>query len=534
MYMGMGVEFDFEVPPIGEFARRVCKQVEVNIENSKREERVQRKRRELRERIKVQIITSPYTVTPRTSIIDSNRRDSMTLPLERGSFTPFQKVPFRRQSYLDPSQRDSTWEPFGTDCFSSKSAEEAITTVGDQCDHEKRSPYISLSISKIDREVCRSSAASVASNMTLSTMCSPPTKSTSPNMKTRTPTKSMFMRELEHDESCSTSTRLTSRSNAFVTAINKVESRRQSGVSVSKAWKEAEEEEEDRTEELRKAIPEGAEYIEADFYWVVDFRGTEKAFDSDAFTFAGTRFRLTFSPSNFTPSNDPHRSKGYSLLLALAQSHGRAYVACEFSVHGLLRPIFCRKCTKNLHFTPRSSVYRGYRHFMGPELLSYLENGTFTFSVLMKTYIGPRGELLGLPDPLAGGLHNLEERVLEENDSEVASHTGGSEVECRMEEIYPKSDEKETIFMNKPLSNFRTISNSGIHRHSDIAGNNNQFKNDNATVRSSVNSNNTTTTDANFSLNGNRSKTVDENRYISSGLPSPAGDTHGSSRKKIM
>ena len=533
MYMGMGVEFDFEVPPIREFARRVCKQVEVNIENSKREERVQRKRRELRERIKVQIITSPYTVTPRASIIDSNRRDSMTLPLERGSFTPFQKVPFRRQSYLDSNQRDSTWEPFGSESFSSKSAEEVIITVKEQCDRDRRSPYISSSISKVDKDVCQSSVASISSNMTLSTLCSPPTKSTSPNMKSRTPTKSLFIRELERDESSSTSSRLTSRSNAYVTAINKIDNRRQSGVSVARAWKE--EEEEDRTEELRRAIPEGAEYIEADFYWVVDFRGTEKAFDSDAFTFAGTRFRLTFSPSNFTPANDPHRSKGYSLLLALAQSHGHAYVACEFSVHGLLRPIFCRKCTKNLHFTPRSSVYRGYRHFMGPELLSYLENGTFTFSVLMKTYIGPRGELLGLPDPLAGGLHNLEAKILEENDSEVASHAGGSEVECRMEEIYPKSDDRETVYTNKPFSNLRTVPNCGVHRLSDIIGNNYPIKNENSTARSSINSNNTNTNaDTNINLDGNRTKTVDDSQYTFSGLPSPAGDSHGSSRKKII
>ena len=536
MYMGMGVEFDFEVPPIGDFARRVCKQVEVNIENSKREERVQRKRRELRERIKVQIITSPYTVTPRASIIDSNRRDSMTLPLERGSFTPFQKVPFRRQSYLDSNQRDSTWEPFGSESFSSKSLEEVITTAGEQCDRDKRFQYVSSSFSNVDRDVCRSSAASVSSNITLSTLCSPPIKSTSPNMKPRTPTKSLFIQELERDESCSTTTRLTSKSNAYVTAINKIDNRRQSIASVARALKE--EEDEDRTEELRMAIPEGSEYVEADFYWVVDFRGTEKAFDSDAFTFAGMRFRLTFSPSNFAPANDPHRSKGYSLLLALAQSHGRAYVACEFSVHGLLRPIFCRKCTKNLHFTPRSSVYRGYRHFMGPELLSYLENGTFTFSVLMKTYIGPGGELLGLPDPLAGGLHNLEGKVLEENDSEVASHVGSSEVECRMEEIYPKSDDRETVYTNKPFSNIRMISNSGsgIHRNSDIIGNNtNNNNNPNSTNRNSINSNNTNNnTETNIIFNGNRAKTVDDSRFAFSGLPSPAGDAHGSSRKKIM
>ena len=55
---------------------------------------------------------------------------------------------------------------------------------------------------------------------------------------------------------------------------------------------------------------------------------------------------------------------------------------------------------------------------MGPELLSYLENGTFTFSIMMKTYLGPNNELLGLPDPLGGVPHTAENN---DNDSEVTS-----------------------------------------------------------------------------------------------------------------
>ena len=33
--------------------------------------------------------------------------------------------------------------------------------------------------------------------------------------------------------------------------------------------------------------PLGVEYVQEEFFWIVDYRGTEKIFDSDAFTFAG-------------------------------------------------------------------------------------------------------------------------------------------------------------------------------------------------------------------------------------------------------
>ena len=492
MYMGMEVEFDFEVPPVEEFSKRICKQVESNIDKSNREERVQRKKRELRERIKMQIVSSPYTSsTPRQSVVDCNRRDSMTLPLERRSFTPFQKVPFKNQNVAESRPRHSY-----LDAESLRSKSEVVTTAttNEPQDIDLRLSLLSTSTSKVESQTYTSSKESLSSNSTFSAMCSPPQRTISPTLGAHKSTKSMFDKDDAEDDRSVPSTLQSLKSNTFVTATEKGLNQIESDTEKTR--------EKIAKEDFWNSIPVGSEYIEAEFYWVVDYRGTDKTFDSDAFTFAGTRFRLTFSPNNLTP---PEKSSGYSLLLALAQSHGRAYVACEFSVHGLLRPTFRRKCSRNLHFTPRSSVYRGYKHFMGPELLSYLENGTFTFSILMKTYIGPKGELLGLSDPLGGVIRNpknvdtnnntvdnINEKNKEkdngddndDNNSEIASYSceGEGEEECRMDEIYPKPREnnyfyrsssnlRQNMTINPNLNlNMNRSQNMSVQRNSGIIG----------------------------------------------------------------
>jgi hypothetical protein len=465
MYMGMEVEFDFEVLPVDEFSKRICNQVESNIERSSREQRVQTKKRELRERIKMQIVTSPYTLTPRQAMVDSNRRDSMTLPLERRSFTPFQKVPFRNQTVAESRPRHSY---FDAESLRSQSQVATTATTNEQQDINVRLSCLSTSTSKMEIQTYSSSKESSSSNSSFSAICSPPQRSSSPTLGALKSAKSLFDKDDGEDDRSVTSTLQSMKSDAFVIATAKEQDQIDSDTEKIR--------EKITKEDFWNAIPEGSEYIQAEFFWLVDYRGTDKTFDSDAFTFAGTRFRLTFSPNNLSP---PEKSSGYSLLLALAQSHGRAYVACEFSVHGLLRPTFRRKCSRNLHFTPRSSVYRGYKHFMGPELLSYLENGTFTFSVVMKTYIGPKGELLGLSDPLGGDIRapriddksnknaendmlssNEKERMRarerengggddnDDNDSEIVSHSceGEGEEECRIDEIYPKPRENSYFY----------------------------------------------------------------------------------------
>jgi hypothetical protein len=501
MYMGMEVEFDFEVPPVEEFSKRICHQVASNIERSSREERVQRKKRELRERIKMQIVTSPYTLTPRQAMVDSNRRDSMTLPLERRSFTPFQKVPFRNQTVADSRPRHSY---FDAESLRSKSQAVTTATTNEPQDIDVRLSYLSTSTTKIESQTYASSKESFSSNSSFSAICSPPQRSLSPTLGALKSSKSMFDKDDGEDDRSVTSTLQSMKSDAFVTATEKEQHQIDSDTEKIR--------EKITKEDFWNAIPEGSEYIQAEFFWLVDYRGTDKTFDSDAFTFAGTRFRLTFSPNNLSP---PEKSSGYSLLLALAQSHGRAYVACEFSVHGLLRPTFRRKCSRNLHFTPRSSVYRGYKHFMGPELLSYLEKGTFTFSVMMKTYIGPKGELLGLSDPLGGIIraprsvgknkndvenntlnnNNIErERVIEkeremereregengggddndDNDSEIVSHSceGEGEEECRMDEIYPEPRENNYFYSdsNSLRQNRNRSLNMSQNRNGGIMG----------------------------------------------------------------
>ena len=423
MYMGMEVQFDFEAPPVDEFTRRLCLQVESNIENARREERVQRKRRELRERIKVQIVTSPYTMTPTSSIIDSNRRDSMALPHERGTFTPFQKIPFRRCIAEIDRKNSSVFRPFqqtlqNTPNPNQVKAENAMGSSGDLRD---------ITASK---RGSRTSSSIASTGSSYSLICSPPIQSLSPLLGVPTPTKTSYalkdFSRIEEDESSTTSTLQTNDDNYI-----HVKSRREKNTLGAEIG--------DNEEELDKiSLQHGMEYVQEEFFWIVDYRGTEKIFDSDAFTFAGTRFRLTFGPNT---SINTRNSSGYSLLLAFAQSHGEAYVACEFSVHGLLRPTFCRKCTRNLHFTAKSSVYRGYKHFMGPELLSYLESGSFTFSVTLKSFMGIKGELLGMPDPL-GGMICGAKGGSSDNNSEVASKSeAGLEEECRIDDIYPGQKE---------------------------------------------------------------------------------------------
>ena len=420
MYMGMEVQFDFEAPPVDEFTRRLCLQVESNIENARREERVQRKRRELRERIKVQIVTSPYTMTPTSSVIDSNRRDSLALPHERGTFTPFQKTPFKRCIAEIDRKSSSVFGQFqqtlpNTPSPNQVKAESAMGSPGDLFD------------ATVFKRGSRTSSSSVSTNSSYSLICSPPILSLSPLLGVPTPTKASYALKdflrVEEDESSTTSTLQTNDDNYI-----HVKSRREKITAGA-----GEGEELDKISEQH-----GMEYVQEEFFWIVDYRGTEKIFDSDAFTFAGTRFRLTFGPNT---SVNTRNSSGYSLLLAFAQSHGEAYVACEFSVHGLLRPTFCRKCTRNLHFTSKSSVYRGYQHFMGPELLSYLESGSFTFSVTLKSFMGSKGELLGMPNPLGGMICGPKGGSSDNNSEVVSKSESGVEEECRIDDIYPGQKE---------------------------------------------------------------------------------------------
>ena len=420
MYMGMEVQFDFEAPPVDEFTRRLCLQVESNIENARREERVQRKRRELRERIKVQIVTSPYTMTPTSSVIDSNRRDSLALPHERGTFTPFQKTPFKRCIAEIDRKSSSVFRPFQQTLPNSPNpnqvnAESAMGLPGGLFD------------ATAFKRGSRTSSSNVSTNSSYSLICSPPIQSLSPLLGVPTPTKASYALKdflrVEEDESSTTSTLQTNDDNYIhvKSQKEKITGRAREG------------------EELDKISEQhGMEYVQEEFFWIVDYRGTEKIFDSDAFTFAGTRFRLTFGPNT---SVNTRNSSGYSLLLAFAQSHGEAYVACEFSVHGLLRPTFCRKCTRNLHFTAKSSVYRGYQHFMGPELLSYLESGSFTFSVTLKSFMGLKGELLGMPNPLGGMICGPKGGSSDNNSEVVSKSESGIEEECRIDDIYPGQKE---------------------------------------------------------------------------------------------
>lgn len=77
---------------------------------------------------------------------------------------------------------------------------------------------------------------------------------------------------------------------------------------------------------------------------------------------------------------------------------------------------------------------------MGTELLSYLEQGKLTFSVIIKSFIASDGRLIGIPEENYDWEEKPTANGNEENGNdyiEVQSKQG-LEVECRMDEIYPQ------------------------------------------------------------------------------------------------
>jgi hypothetical protein len=125
-------------------------------------------------------------------------------------------------------------------------------------------------------------------------------------------------------------------------------------------------------------------------------------------------------------------------MLILAQPACEASVSCDFKVHGFSRPSFCRH-KKNLHFSSKNTTINGFKHFMGTELLSYLENGTLTFSVIMKSFIDSKGRLIGTPEDLMLEGKRTSNGATESREIQIEQE---AEVECRMDEIYPQSNDE--------------------------------------------------------------------------------------------
>ena len=100
----------------------------------------------------------------------------------------------------------------------------------------------------------------------------------------------------------------------------------------------------------------------------IEFAAHRAHYDSDPFEFAGCSWRLTFG------RND-HGS--YRFLMRPLASVG-VRVFCEFRVSCLLKPVYARGIA--LHFD-RSPHWQGLDPFIGPELLSYLQDGRVSLSV---------------------------------------------------------------------------------------------------------------------------------------------------------
>ena len=124
-----------------------------------------------------------------------------------------------------------------------------------------------------------------------------------------------------------------------------------------------------------------------------------RIYDSEPFIFAGYRWRLTFGR---------YSDLGFGLMVGLGH-RVNARVSCEFRVHCQLKPPYSKKSKGNYCFSPASSYYRGFRHFIGAELLSYVDNGRLTISVIMCTEIGDDGTLIGV----SGACDDVEELMSE-------------------------------------------------------------------------------------------------------------------------
>eukprot|EP01041_Mallomonas_annulata_P006943 gene6943-14098_t len=124
----------------------------------------------------------------------------------------------------------------------------------------------------------------------------------------------------------------------------------------------------------------------SEVFWEIDFQDINSIHDSDPFIFAGYRWRLTFGRYNET---------GFGIMITLAQ-RDNAIISCEFKIHSDSRPTYSMKSNSNYHFSANTTVYKGFREFIGTDLLSYINNGKLKLSVVMSTEIGKSNDLIGI------------------------------------------------------------------------------------------------------------------------------------------
>lgn len=113
-----------------------------------------------------------------------------------------------------------------------------------------------------------------------------------------------------------------------------------------------------------------------EIFWEIRFQESHVTYDSDIFKFQGMNWRLLFARNS---------KNNYSFMLSLAQ-RGEVRINAEFRLHCDLKSLYRRKCKGFLHFSPLLTSQRGFKNFIGPELVTFIDNeGMLKLSVIMST-----------------------------------------------------------------------------------------------------------------------------------------------------
>ena len=128
----------------------------------------------------------------------------------------------------------------------------------------------------------------------------------------------------------------------------------------------------------------GSEAISDVFYWELHYNEYCSMYDSDVFLFASHKWRL-----NMFRNKDG--TFGFTLNL-LTSNRAPVELYCDFKAHKLLREPYSKDAiltfgANRTNFT-RNSAYKGFKRFVGPELLSYVDDeNVITLSVSLSTLL---------------------------------------------------------------------------------------------------------------------------------------------------
>lgn len=135
-----------------------------------------------------------------------------------------------------------------------------------------------------------------------------------------------------------------------------------------------------------------------DYLWEFKYDEGRLNFDSEIFYFSVGRWRVNLTRTG-------RGNFGLSLVLlnlvkngacvglcGRPNTHKHFDIVCEFKLHCNLRPTYCR--SKTLSFSSRMPSERGFKNFIGSDLLSYVDNSSrLTISLRLQVPVGADGHM---------------------------------------------------------------------------------------------------------------------------------------------